>query len=299
MGQKVSPIGFRLGVNRDWRSRWYASPQELPAFLHSDLAIRNYVKKKLQFAAVSKIVIERAWNSIRVTIHTARAWIVIGGKGAKIEKMTEEISKMAEGKQVKIDIQEIKTPELDAQLVAENVALQIERRIAYRRAMKKAVQTAMDFGALGIRLRSSGRLNGAEISRSEWYREGKVPLHTLRTAIDYGFAEANTVYGKSGVKCGICKKDEAARVALTRNMKRKGKLWIRIFPDKSVTARPPETRMGKGKGQPEFWVATVRPGNILFELDGVPESVARESLRLAADKLPVRTKFLTRHHVAA
>src|SRR5438094_3783949 len=143
MGQKVNPIGFRLGVNRDWRSRWYASPQELPAFLHSDLEIRSYVKKKLQFAAVSKIVIERAWNSIRVTIFTARPGIVIGRKGAEIEKMTEEISKMAQGKQIKIDIQEIKSPELDAQLVAENVALQIERRIAYRRAMKKAVQTAM------------------------------------------------------------------------------------------------------------------------------------------------------------
>jgi small subunit ribosomal protein S3 len=209
MGQKVNPIGFRLGVNRDWRSRWYASPQELPAFLHSDLEIRAYVKKKLQFAAVSKIVIERAWNSIRVTIHTARPGIVIGRKGAEIEKMTEEISKMAQGKQIKIDIQEIKTPELDAQLVAENVSLQIERRIAYRRAMKKAVQTAMDFGAEGIRLRCSGRLNGAEISRSEWYREGKVPLHTLRTPIDYGFAEANTVYGKIGVKCWMCKKEEA------------------------------------------------------------------------------------------
>ena len=131
MGQKVNPIGFRLAVNRDWRSRWYASPQELPEFLHSDLKIRNYVKEKLQFAAVAKIVIERAWNSIRVTIHTARPGIVIGRKGAEIEKMTEEISKMAQGKQIKIDIQEIKTPELDAQLVAENVALQIERRIAY------------------------------------------------------------------------------------------------------------------------------------------------------------------------
>jgi small subunit ribosomal protein S3 len=210
MGQKVNPIGFRLGVNRDWRSRWYASPQEMPEFLHSDIQIRDYVKKKLQFAAVSKVVIERAWNSIRVTIFTARPGIVIGRKGAEIEKMTEEISKMAQGKQIKIDIQEIKTPELDAQLVAENVALQIERRIAYRRAMKKAVQTAMDFGALGIRLRSSGRLNGAEISRSEWYREGKVPLHTLRTGIDYGFSEANTVYGKIGVKCWICKKEEVA-----------------------------------------------------------------------------------------
>ena len=161
-------------------------------------------------AAVSKIVIERAWNSIRVTIFTARPGIVIGRKGAEIEKMTEEITRMSGGKQVKIDIQEIKTPELDAQLVSENVALQIERRISFRRAMKKAVQTTMDFGALGIKIRCSGRLGGAEISRAEWYREGKIPLHTLRTPIDYGFAEANTVYGKIGVKCWICKPEPVA-----------------------------------------------------------------------------------------
>src|SRR2546427_9233259 len=205
MGQKVNPIGFRLGVNRDWRSRWYASPQELPAFLHSDLAIRDYVKKKLQFAAVSKIVIERAWNSIRVTIFTARPGIVIGRKGTEIEKMTEEIGKMSGGKSVKIDIQEIKTPELDAQLVAENIALQLERRISFRRAMKKAVQTAMDFGAAGIKVRCAGRLGGAELARVESYHEGRVPLHTLRAEIDYGFAEAHTVYGKLGIKCWICK----------------------------------------------------------------------------------------------
>src|ERR1700675_4189607 len=210
MGQKVNPIGFRLVLNKDWRSRWYASKKEFPEFLHADLRIRRFVKQKLSLAAVSKVLIERAWNSIRVTIYTARPGIVIGRKGAEIERMTDEITRMSGGKQVKIDIQEIKTPELDAQLVAENVALQIERRISYRRAMKKAVQVAMDFGAQGIRLRSSGRLNGAEISRSEWYREGKVPLHTLRTPIDYGFAEANTVYGKIGVKCWICKKEEAA-----------------------------------------------------------------------------------------
>jgi small subunit ribosomal protein S3 len=209
MGQKVNPISYRLAVNHDWRSRWFASPKELPDLLHSDLQIRKYVKDKLRLAAVSKIVIERAWNSIRVTIFTARPGIVIGRKGAEIEKMTEEIGRMANGKQIKIDIQEIKTPELDAQLVAENVALQIERRISFRRAMKKAVQTTMDFGALGIRIRSAGRLGGAEISRAEWYRQGKVPLHTLRTPIDYGFAEANTVYGKIGVKCWVCKKEDA------------------------------------------------------------------------------------------
>jgi len=210
MGQKVNPIGYRLALNRDWRSRWFASAKEMPEFLHSDLKIRNYVKKKLQLAAVSKIVIERAWNSIRVTIYTARPGIVIGRKGSEIEKMTEEIGKMSGGKSVKIDIQEIKTPELDAQLVAENVALQIERRISFRRAMKKSVQTTMDFGAQGIKIRCSGRLGGAEISRAEWYREGKIPLHTLRQPIDYGFAEAMTVYGKIGIKCWICKKEEAA-----------------------------------------------------------------------------------------
>jgi len=210
MGVKVNPIGYRLALTRDWRSRWFASKKDLPDFLHSDLKIRAYVKKKLQLAAVSKIVIERAWNSIRVTIHTARPGIVIGRKGTEIEKMTEEIGKMAGGKSVKIDIQEIKTPELDAQLVAENVALQIERRISFRRAMKKVVQTTMEFGAQGIKIRCAGRLGGAEISRAERYHEGKVPLHTLRTPIDYGFAEANTVYGKIGVKCWICKKEEIA-----------------------------------------------------------------------------------------
>lgn len=210
MGQKVNPIGYRLAVNREWRSRWFASPKELPDFLHSDLKIRAYVKDKLRLAAVSRIVIERAWNSIRVTIYTARPGIVIGRKGTEIEKMTEEISKMSGGKSVKIDIQEIKTPELDAQLVAENVALQIERRISFRRAMKKSIQTSMEFGAEGIKLRCAGRLGGAEISRAEWHREGKIPLHTLRTPIDYGFAEANTVYGKIGVKCWMCKKEDPA-----------------------------------------------------------------------------------------
>jgi small subunit ribosomal protein S3 len=210
MGQKVNPIGYRLAVNRDWRSRWFASPKELPDFLHSDLQIRGYVKEKLRLAAVSKIVIERAWNSMRVTIFTARPGIVIGRKGTEIEKMTEEIGKMSGGKSVKIDIQEIKTPELDAQLVAENVALQMERRISFRRAMKKAIQTTMDFGAEGVKIRCAGRLGGAEISRAEWYREGKIPLHTLRTPIDYGFAEAKTTYGVIGVKCWLCKKQEAA-----------------------------------------------------------------------------------------
>ena len=208
MGQKVNPIGYRLAVTHEWRSRWYAGKKELPEFLLSDMHIRKYVKDKLRLAAVSKIVIERAWTSIRVTIYTARPGIVIGRKGAEIEKMTDDISNMSGNKSVKIDIQEIKTPELDSQLVAENVALQIERRISFRRAMKKALQTTMDFGAEGIRIRCAGRLGGAEISRAEWYREGKIPLHTLRTPIDYGFTEAHTVYGTIGIKVWMCKKPD-------------------------------------------------------------------------------------------
>ncbi len=209
MGQKTNPIGFRLAVNKDWRSKWFASRKEFPHFLASDIKIRAYVKEKLRLAAISKVVIERAWNSLRVTIHTARPGIVIGRKGAEIETMTADISKLADGKQVKIDIIEIKNADIDAQLVAENIAMQIERRISFRRAMKKAIQVAMEQGAEGIRVRCAGRLGGAEISRAEWHREGKIPLHTLRTPIDYGFTEAHTTYGIIGIKCWICKGDNA------------------------------------------------------------------------------------------
>jgi len=208
MGQKVNPIGFRLPITRDWGSRWYASRKDFADYLIADDRIRTTLKKKLKQAAVARIVIERAWNSVRVTIHTARPGVVIGRRGQEIENLTKEVSDLAGGKQVKIDIVEIKNPDLDAQLVAENVASQLERRISFRRAMKRAVQLTMDQGALGIKIRCAGRLGGAEIARTERYHEGKVPLHTLRIPIDYGFAEAETVAGKIGVKCWICKKVE-------------------------------------------------------------------------------------------
>jgi small subunit ribosomal protein S3 len=208
MGQKVNPIGFRLPITRDWGSRWYASRKDFADYLIADDKIRTTLKKKLKQAAVARIVIERAWNSVRVTIHTARPGVVIGRRGQEIENLTKEVSDLAGGKQVKIDIVEIKNPDLDAQLVAENVASQLERRISFRRAMKRAVQLTMDQGALGIKIRCAGRLGGAEIARTERYHEGKVPLHTLRIPIDYGFAEAETVAGKIGVKCWICKKIE-------------------------------------------------------------------------------------------
>ncbi|HUF63563.1 MAG TPA: 30S ribosomal protein S3 [Verrucomicrobiales bacterium] len=215
MGQKINPIGFRLAVNKDWRSKWFAPEQDFTHFLHSDLRVRNYIRQRLSNAAISKVIIERAWNSIRVTLHSARPGLVIGRKGAEIERMTSDISRMCNDRQVKIDIFEIKQPELDAQLVAENVALQLERRISFRRAMKRALQTALDFGAEGIKIRCAGRLGGADIARAEWYREGKVPLQSLRVPIDYGFAEAKTVYGVIGVKCWLNRREEGSEAPPT------------------------------------------------------------------------------------
>ena len=204
MGQKTNPIGLRVAVNRDWRSKWFAGKKEFGQLLNEDRKIRELLKKKLESASVPKILIERATNRCRVTILTARPGVVIGRKGSEIDKLKEELSRMT-NKEVYVDIVEVKQPELDAQLVAENVALQLERRVSFRRAMKKALQTAKDFGADGIKIRCSGRLGGAELARVEQYHWGRVPLHTLRANIDYGFAEALTVYGKLGIKCWVCK----------------------------------------------------------------------------------------------
>lgn len=203
MGQKVHPYGFRLGIIKNWRSRWY-SEREYAANLQEDLRIRDYVKKRLIHAGVSSVEIERKAGRVHVIIHTARPGIVIGKKGAEIENLKKDLQKFAK-KEVSITIQEIRRPETDAQLTAENVAMQLERRIAFRRAMKKTVLSSMKLGAKGIKINVAGRLGGAEMARSEWYREGRVPLHTLRADIDYGFAEANTTYGKIGVKVWIYK----------------------------------------------------------------------------------------------
>jgi len=204
MGQKTNPTGLRIAVNKDWRSKWFAGKKEFGGLLSEDRQIRELLKKRLESASVPRIGIERAATRCRITIHTARPGVVIGRKGAEIDKIKEELSRMT-GKEIYVDIHEIKQPEIDAQLVAENVALQLERRISFRRAMKKAVQTAMDFGAKGIKIRCAGRLGGAELARVEIYREGSVPLHTLRANVEYGFGEAKTVYGTIGVKCWICK----------------------------------------------------------------------------------------------
>jgi small subunit ribosomal protein S3 len=204
MGQKVHPTGFRLGVVTDWNSKWYADSKDYANYLNNDLEVRDFLKKKLSHASVSKIQIERPAKNARITIHSARPGIVIGKKGEDIERLRGEVSKMM-GIPVHLNIEEIRKPELDAQLVAESIAQQLEKRIMFRRAMKRAVQNSMRLGAQGIRINVAGRLNGAEIARSEWYREGRVPLHTLRADIDYGFAEAQTTYGIIGVKTWIFK----------------------------------------------------------------------------------------------
>ncbi|WP_349431774.1 30S ribosomal protein S3 [Methylomarinum sp. Ch1-1] len=204
MGQKVHPTGIRLGIVKDWTSRWYANSQNYPVFLLQDLKVREYIKKKLSHASVSRIQINRPANNAHITVYTARPGIVIGKKGEDIDRLRQEISAMM-GVPVQLNVEEIRKPELDAKLVAESIAQQLEKRIMYRRAMKRAVTNTMRLGAEGIKINVGGRLNGAEIARSEWYREGRVPLHTLRADIDYGTAEANTTYGIIGIKVWIFK----------------------------------------------------------------------------------------------
>ncbi len=201
MGQKINPIGLRLGINRTWDSRWYAE-RDYAKLLHEDLRLKKYLNERLSGAGIARIVIERPAKKARITLHSARPGVVIGKKGADIEVLRKDLAKMTNG-EVALNIVEIRKPEIDARLVAENIAQQLERRVAFRRAMKRAVQSAMRLGALGIRINCAGRLGGAEIARLEWYREGRVPLHTLRADIDYGTATAKTTYGTCGVKVWV------------------------------------------------------------------------------------------------
>jgi small subunit ribosomal protein S3 len=215
MGQKVNPIGIRLGITRDWTSKWYADKKQFPLLIHTDFRVRQFLHKRLLEASVSRILIERAAKRVNITIQTARPGIVIGKKGEDIEKLRQATAKLLSMNinDVRINIAEIRKPELDAQLVADSIAQQIEKRVMFRRAMKRAVMSTMRSGALGVKVRASGRLNGAEIARTEWSREGRVPLHTFRADIDYGLAEAHTTYGVIGVKVWIFKGEvfEAAR----------------------------------------------------------------------------------------
>ncbi|NDG40846.1 MAG: 30S ribosomal protein S3 [Betaproteobacteria bacterium] len=377
MGQKIHPTGFRLSVTRAWASRWYASRRNFAGMLAEDLDVREYLKKKLKNAAVSRVLIERPAKNARITIFSARPGVVIGKKGEDIEHLKAELTRRL-GVPVAVNIEEVRKPEIDAQLIADSITQQLEKRIMFRRAMKRAMQNAMRLGALGIKIMSSGRLNGIEIARCEWYREGRVPLHTLRADIDYGFSEAKTTYGIIGCKVWVYRGDhlgrgdapgsarpegqeedrrprrgprpggpggpvenmlqparrkfrkeqkgrntgvatrganvsfgefglkatergritarqiEAARRAISRHIKRGGRIFIRIFPDKPISQKPAEVRMGNGKGNPEYYVAEIVPGKVLYELNGVPEALAREAFTLAAAKLPLRCTFVTR-----
>jgi small subunit ribosomal protein S3 len=213
MGQKVHPTGIRLGIVKDWTSRWFASTKDYPGYLSKDLQVRTFLRKKLGHASVSRIQINRPANNAHITIHTARPGLVIGKKGEDIDALRRVVSNMM-GVPVQISVEEIRKPELDAQLVAEGVAQQLEKRIMFRRAMKRAVQNTLRLGAEGIKISVGGRLNGAEIARTEWYREGRVPLHTFRADIDYGFAEAKTTYGVIGVKVWIFKGEVLPQVSV-------------------------------------------------------------------------------------
>ena len=212
MGQKIHPTGFRLSVNRNWASKWFANSKNFAPTLGEDIRVREYLKRKLAHASVSKVTIERPAKNARITVHSARPGVVIGKKGEDIETLRADLRRMMGG-DVGLNIEEIRKPEIDAQLVAESIAQQLEKRIMFRRAMKRAMQNAMRLGAQGIKVMSSGRLNGAEIARREWYREGRVPLHTLRADIDYGFAEARTTYGKIGIKVWVFKGEVMAHNA--------------------------------------------------------------------------------------
>ncbi len=219
MGQKVHPIGFRLGINKTWASNWFAK-KDYVAFLHEDIAIRRYILKSLSHAGISRVEIERSASRLRVNIYTARPGIIIGKRGLEVDRLKDELQKIVPGKQINLNIKEIRRAEIDATLIAQNISLQLEKRISFRRAMKKSVLSALRFGAKGVKIRCSGRLGGAEIARAEWYREGRVPLHTLRADIDYGTAEGLTTYGIIGVKVWVYKGDVfpgAAESAETKN----------------------------------------------------------------------------------
>lgn len=216
MGQKVNPIGLRLGINQEWRSKWYAGKRDYGMLLNEDIKVRSYIKGRLSLAGVARIIIERYGKKMRINIWSARPGIVIGRKGAEIDKLRDSLAELS-GREIVLDVTEIKKPEMEAQLVAESVALQLLKRVSFRRAMKRAVSLSMDAGAKGIKINCAGRLGGAEIARSEGYREGKIPLHTLRAEIDYGLAEARTSYGQIGVKVWIYKGEKAPAKEVSRH----------------------------------------------------------------------------------
>ena len=258
MGQKINPIGFRLGVNRNWDSRWCASKRAFATMLADDIRVRQFLRRKLAHAAVSRVVIERPAKDARITIYSARPGIVIGKKGEEIESLKVELRRLMGVNQVHVTIEEVRKPEVDAQLIADSIAQQLEKRIMFRRAMKRAMQNAMRLGAQGIKIMSAGRLNGIEIARTEWYREGRVPLHTLRADIEYGFGEAKTTYGVIGIKVWVYKGDVAPRqeaapaptLAQTSEAGPAGEAAAAAEPGKAKAVKPAGRSDGERKAAP-------------------------------------------------
>jgi len=299
MGQKTHPLGFRLGITQEHRSAWYADFKHYSNLLEEDDKIRTYLNKLAKFASISNIYINRngLGDQIELNIETGRPGILVGDNGSEIKTLAANIKNfIPNNRQITINVIEVENVNSNASLIADLVVQQLEDRVAFRRAIREALKCAQDNEVNGIKVQISGRLNGAEMARTEWIREGRVPLQTLRADIDYATKEANTIYGILGVKVWITSRQiEATRRTISRYTKRGASLWIRIFPDKTVTARAAESRMGSGKGSVDYWVATVKPGTILFEISSVPEEVARAAFNLAAYKLPIKTKFIIRN----
>jgi len=264
MGQKIHPTGFRLAVTRDWSSRWFAPGSDYAKMLHEDIKVRSFLKKRLAHASVGRVVIERPAKNARITLYSARPGVVIGKKGEDIEILKRELQKIM-GVQVHVNIEEIRKPEIDAQLIADSIAQQLEKRIMFRRAMKRAMQNAMRLGAQGIKIMSAGRLNGAEIARTEWYREGRVPLHTLRADIDYGVAEAQTTYGIIGIKVWLYKgemlgRNERPATAETENEPRRSRRGPRNEAGENRGAKRPSRRAGAEQSDADSGKRTRKAG---------------------------------------
>ena len=326
MGQKVRPIGFRTGIMLGWKSNWCASKRDFPELLVEDQKIRKHINTKFKNAGISKVIIDRTREKVVVRIFAGKVGLIIGKKGAEVDTLTKELEDLFH-RLIEVKTFEVSNPLCDAQLVSQAIAEEIEKRGSFRRTLKKGLEQSMDAGAKGVRIQMSGRLGGAEMARCETGMKGSIPLTTLRAMIDYGFTEAMTPQGHIGIKVWINNGDflaeeskngtnaqtskvskkpaldggwlsaeviEAGRITASHATRGEGKLFIRVFPHKSVTSIPLETRMGKGKGEPEFWAAVVKPGMLLYELGGVPEAAARDALAKVAYKMPFRCRFVTR-----
>jgi len=294
MGQKINPVGFRLAVNKNWSSRWYANSKNFAPMLAEDIKVRDFLKRKLAHASVGRVLIERPAKDARITIFSARPGVVIGKKGEEIEALKAELRRIMGVQQVHVNIEEIRKPEIDAQLIADSIAQQLEKRIMFRRAMKRAMQNAMRLGAQGIKLMSSGRLNGIEIARTEWYREGRVPLHTLRADIDYGLGEAKTSYGVIGIKCWVYKgevapKDSAAAAAAAAAAATPGaqpEAPAEPKRAKKPAPRPGQRRGGAGKPRGEGGAAAGDKRPPRKEAAPAPKTAVKRPKKLVKDEAP-------------